>query len=820
MENLIKDVRYGVRMLLKNPGVTLVAVITLALGIGANTAIFSGVSAFLMRPLSVPNPDSLIRPLELTEDRGFADEMSYPDYQDYASQSTSFTGLAAEDLISVAVDAENQSDVIWGQVVSANYFEVLQVKPILGRTFLPDEDKTIGANNVVVLGHSFWQRRMGADPNIVGKTIKFNNRGYQVIGVAPPTFVGSKFALSLDFWTPMTMAEELRGNPGLLADRGSHWMNVIGRLKPGVSLAQASADVKAIAARLNQAYPDTRASNTSATVLSELDGRWEDLAGVFKSASAIAMAIVGLILLIACANVANLMLARAASRRKEIGIRLALGANRARLIRQLLTESMLLSIAGGALGLLLALWVTRLMEGFIPVLEYNVINNFFAIDSRALVFTLVISLATGIVFGLAPAWQSSNPDVVPVLKGDPEAARRGKRRAFGLRNVLVVAQVALSLVVLVCGGLFIKSFRKAQTMDPGFNNANGLILSLSPTLVGYEDEKARQFYKQVLERVSHVPGIEAASFARTLPLGDSSNSNGPILKEGETLAKGSAGRVIMTNVISPGYFKTMQIPVLEGRDFDDRDVPKSQRVVILNQKMAETLWPGESAVGKRITIGTENRDLWEVVGVVKTGKYRTLAEDAKPFFYYSMGQRRPSPMAMVVRASVDPRSLVGAIRSEVQAIDRRVPLSGVKTMDQHKTYALWAPNMAASFSVAFAVVAILLSAVGLYSVMAYVVSQRTREVGIRMALGANRGDVMKMITRQGMRLAAVGVVIGLLLALALAQVLSSLLIGVSGYDATTFILVPALLSAVALLACYLPARRATKVDPLVALRYE
>jgi predicted permease len=378
----------------------------------------------------------------------------------------------------------------------------------------------------------------------------------------------------------------------------------------------------------------------------------------------------------------------------------------------------------------------------------------------------------------------------------------------------------LSLVVLVCGGLFIKSFRKAQTMDPGFNNANGLVLSLSPTLVGYEKEPARQFYKQVIERVSHVPGIEAAAFARTLPLGDSSNSNGPILKEGETLPKGSAGRVIMTNVISPGYFQTMQIPIVEGRDFSDRDVPTSQGVVIVNQRMAEMLWPGESAIGKRITIGIENREPWDVVGVVRTGKYRTLAEDPKPFFYYSMGQRRPSPMAMVVRASVDPRSLVGAIRSEVQAIDRRVPVSGVKTMDQHKTYALWAPNMAASFSVAFAIVAILLSAVGLYSVMAYVVSQRTREVGIRMALGANRGDVMKMITRQGMRLAAVGVVIGLLLALALAQVLSSLLIGISGYDVTTFILVPALLSAVALLACYLPARRATKVDPLVALRYE
>jgi predicted permease len=820
MENLIKDIRYGVRMLMKNPGVTLVAVITLALGIGANTAIFSGVSAFLMRPLSVPNATELIRPLEISEDRGTTDEFSYPDFLDYREQSTSFSGLAAEDMIQAAVDTENQNDVVWGQVVSANYFDVLQVKPILGRAFLPGEDKTAGANHIVVLSNSFWQRRMAGDPNIVGKTVQLNNRAYEVIGVAPDYFVGTKFALALDFWTPISMAEELRRNPGILAERDSHWMNAIGRLKPGVSVEQASAEFNTIATRLNQAYPDTRATTTKGQVNSEIDGRWEEMGPVFKSASAIAMAIVGLILLIACANVANLMLARAAGRRKEIGIRLALGANRARLVRQLLTESMLLSIAGGGLGLLLALWVTRLMEGFIPVLEYKVVDNFFALDSRALVFTLIVSLATGLVFGLAPAWHSSNPELVPVLKGEAEGARRRKRRGLGLRNVLVVAQVALSLVVLVCGGLFIKSFRKAQTMDPGFDNANGLIVSLSPTLIGYEDDQSRQFYKQVLERVSHVPGVDAVSYTRTLPLGDSSNSNGPVLKEGETLAKGSAGRVIMTTVISPGYFKTMQIPIVEGRDFDDRDQPKTQRVVIVNQQMAESLWPGESAVGKRILIGVDSHDPWEVVGVVKTGKYRTLAEDPKPFFYYAMGQRKPAPVAMVVRASVDPRSLVGAIRSEVQAIDRRVPLSGVKTMDEHKTYALWAPNMAASFSVAFAVVAILLSAVGLYSVMAYVVSQRTREVGIRMALGANRGDVMKMITRQGMRLAAIGVVIGLVLSLALAQVLSSLLIGVSGYDVTIFILVPVLLSTVALVACYLPARRATKVDPLVALRYE
>jgi predicted permease len=820
MENLIKDIRYGVRMLLKNPGVTTVAVITLALGIGANTAIFSGVSAFLMKPLSVPNAAELIRPLEVSEDRGLRDEFSYPDFLDYREQSTSFSGLAAEDMIQAAVDTENQNDVVWGQVVSANYFDVLQVKPILGRGFIPGEDKTAGANHVVVLSHSFWQRRMASDPNIVGKTVQLNDRAYEVIGITPDYFVGTKFALALDFWTPISMAEELRRDPGLLAERDSHWMNVIGRLKPGVSVEQASAEFDTVAARLNQAYPNMRAATTKAQVLTETDGRWEDMGTVFKSASAIAMAIVGLILLIACANVANLMLARAAGRRKEIGIRLALGANRARLVRQLLTESMLLSIVGGGLGLLLAFWVTKLMEGFIPVLEYNIVSNFFALDSRALVFTLIVSLGTGLIFGLAPAWHSSNPELVPVLKGGAESARRKKRRGLGLRNVLVVAQVALSLVVLVCGGLFIKSFRKAQTMDPGFDNANGLIVSLSPTLIGYEDDQSRQFYKQVLERVSHVPGVDAVSYARTLPLGDSSNSNGPILKEGETLAKGSAGRVIMTNVISPGYFKTMQIPIVDGRDFDDRDQPKTQRVVIVNRQMAEMLWPGESAVGKRITIGVDSRDLYEIVGVVKTGKYRALAEDPKPFFYYAMGQRRPAPTAMVVRASVDPRSLVGAIRSEVQAIDRRVPLSGVKTMDEHKTYALWAPNMAASFSVAFAVVAILLSAVGLYSVMAYVVSQRTREVGIRMALGANRGDVMKMITRQGMRLAAIGVGIGLLLSLALAQVLSSLLIGVSGYDVMTFILVPVLLSVVALVACYLPARRATKVDPLVALRYE
>lgn len=822
MQNLIKDIRYGVRMLMKNPGVTLVAVVTLALGIGANTAIFSGVNAFLMKPLPVPRPNELIRPMEVAEDKELNDEMSYPDFADYRAQSTSFVGLAAEDMVPVAIDTENQNDVIWGQVVSANYFDVVQVSPILGRTFAPDEDKIVGGSPVLVLGHSLWQRRFGSDASIVGKKVRLNNRQYEVIGVAPESFTGTKFALSMDFWTPISMAEELRRSPKLLEDRGSHWMNVIGRIKPGVTLDQASAELSGIATRLNEAYPNNRASGTQALVMIETDGRFEDLGSTFKSGGAIAMAIVGLILLIACANVANLMLARAAARRKEIGIRLALGASRTRLIRQLLTESMLLSILGGGLGLLFAVWVTKLMDGFVPVLEYTIIKDFFALDERALLFTLVVSLATGLIFGLAPALHSSNPAVVPVLKGLPELqrGRRGLFARFTLRNVLVVAQVALSLMVLVCGGLFIKSFRKAQTMDPGFNNPNGLIVTLSPQLVGYDNEQTRNFYKQLVERTRNLPGVDFAGMARLMPLGDSSNSNGPVLKEGETLPRGSSGRTIMTNVIGPGYFKTMQIPFVEGRDFEERDQPKTQAAVVINQRMAEMLWPGESAVGKRFFIGTESRDAYEVVGVVKTGKYRSLAEEPRPFIYYSMTQFRPGNMALVVRSNVDPRGLVGAIRGQVQALDRNVPISAVKTMNDHLTYALWAPNMAASFSLAFGVLAVLLSAVGLYSVMAYVVSQRTREVGIRMALGAERSHVMKMITKQGMWLAGVGVVIGLLLALVLVRVVSALLIGVSGYDIGIFVIVSLLLATVALIACYLPARRATKVDPLIALRYE
>jgi predicted permease len=513
-------------------------------------------------------------------------------------------------------------------------------------------------------------------------------------------------------------------------------------------------------------------------------------------------------------------LARAAARRKEIGIRLALGASRLRLIRQLLTESLLLAVMGGGLGLLLAFWAVHLMEGFIPSLPYNVVENFFSLDSRTLVFTLIVSLATGLFFGLAPAWHASSPDVLPVLKGEQNASVIGRRRRITLRNTLVVVQVALSLVVLVCGGLFIKSFRSAQNMDPGFSAGNVLLASLNPRLVNYDDSQTSDLFRRLTEAVANLPGVESVGLARRVPLGDSSNSSGPILREGETLAPGAAGRNIMNNIISPGYFKTLKIPFIEGRDFDERDRKDSQKVIIINQRMSEMLWPGESAIGKRIFVGTDNRDPFEVVGVVKTGKYRVLVEDPKPFYYYPIAQRSVGEMTLLIRTTVDPRNLVSPLRNQVQLLDRRMPLFTVKTIEEHMTYALWGPQMAAVLSIAFGLVALVLSAVGLYSVMAYVVSQRTREVGIRMALGARRGDVLRMVTGDGMKLAILGICIGLVLAFSLARVLSSVLIGISAYDTVTFLVVPLLLATVALIASLLPGRHATKVDPLVALRYE
>jgi predicted permease len=821
MGTLLQDIRYGFRMLWKSPGFTAVAVIMLALGIGANSAIFSGVSAFILRPLPVEQPDRIVRLFEIYGDDNSYNDFSYPDYVDYRDQAQSFEGIFGYRMVQAALSNNEQNDLIWGELVSGNYFDVLHVRPTLGRAFLPEEDKAPGSHPVVVLGHSLWQRRFASDPKLVGQTVNLNGQAYTVIGIAPPEFMGTKFALSMDFWVPMMMqAQIMRGDNARLERRGDHWFGLMGRLKSGVTPEQAATELTTIAQRLEQAYPGDREKNVRVITNIETEGRFEEESGTVRLGAGLALGLIGVVLLIACANVANLLLARAVTRRKEIGIRLALGASRIRLIRQLLTESMMLSVMGGILGLLLAFWITDWMMSFIPVLPYT-FSFTFSPDWRALSFTLIISLLTGVVFGLAPALQASNPDVVPVLKGETLAPKAGRFRSFTLRNALVISQIALSLVVLVCGALLVRSASHAQAIDPGFTTDNVLVLSVNPSLLGYTDEQGKQFYKQLVERVESLPGVQSASVASLLPLGDSASSRGPVLPEGqEEPPPGSEGGTVLTNFVGPKHFETLRIPLLQGRDFTLRDEMGAPGVIIITETLARRLWPGQEAVGKRLRIGKSDAPYLEVIGVAKDGKYRSIGEKPRPYMYLPMMQSYRPAMTLVVRTAGDPTGIVSAVRHEVQSLEARLPVYDIKTMKEHMTYALWATDMGAKLSTAFGLLALLLAATGLYSVMAYSVSQRTKEIGIRMALGAQASDVLKLVTKQGMALALIGVAIGLAGAFVATRILSSLLYGVGVNDAVTFIGIPLLLAVVALVACYIPARRATKVDPMVALRYE
>ncbi len=814
---LLQDLRYAVRMMIKSPGLTAVAALTLALGIGANSAIFSGVSAFVLRPLPVEEPDRLVRPFETDNPDEWLGNFSYPDYVDYREQNDVFEGMLVHNIVQAALSRDNQNDLVWGELVSGNYFDVLHVRPAMGRGFLPEEDKTPGSHPVVVLGHSLWERRFDRDASIVGQPVTLNGQAYTVIGVAPKEFRGTKFGLGMDFWVPMMMHKQIMNGTDWLDDRGSHWLEVVGRLKPGVTEEQAAAALTTISSRLAASYPKERSANLRVIVLPETKGRFDDASSTIALGSGLAMAVVGLILLIACANVANLLLARAIRRRREIGIRLALGASRWRLIRQLLTESCLLALVGGGLGLLFAFWVTDLMYALIPVLPYTIVIDF-APDARALAFTLVISLVTGIIFGLAPAWQASNPDVVPVLKGETVSFKQGSSR-FSLRNMLVVSQVALSMIVLVCAGLFIQSFQKTRSANPGFNPDNALAVSMNPGLLGYTPDQTKEFYRRLIEQTRSLAGVETASMANQLPLGDGSNSTGPLVREGEEPPRPGEGIDSLLYLVGPGYFETMQLPIVKGREFSETDRTDRPRVAIINETLARRLWPDQDAVGKRMRVG-DNTALIEIVGVARDGRYRTIGERPRFCLYYPAYQRNESGMTLLVRTTGDPEAIVGAVRQEIEKLDSRLPIYNVKTLRQHLTWGLWGPRMAATLSLSFGFVALLLAATGLYSVMAYTVSQRTREIGIRMALGATKSDVLKLVAAQGMGLAVTGIVIGLVLAFAVTRAIASLLVGVSSTDPVTYVIITAGLLTVALAACYTPARRAAKVDPMVALRHE
>ncbi|MCA1591405.1 MAG: ABC transporter permease [Acidobacteria bacterium] len=836
MRNLWQDLRYAVRMLLKNPGFTAVAVISLALGIGANTSIFSFVNAILLRPLPVAEPERLAFVYSGSRSDPY-NVSSYPDYVDYRDKNEVLSDLVAYSGINVSLNTDDQPEQISGLIVTGNYFDALGVRAALGRTFLPDEDRTPGARPVAVIGHALWQGRFMGDPSIVGKQMLLNGQSFTIVGVAPKNFDGTDVGRANDIYVPMMMQAVVRPprggysgemNPDLLAVRGSSWLEIIGRLKPGVTIAQAQAAMTTLAKGMEQAYPQTNKDQLA--TLSPASKGDPTQRGTLLSVAGLLTAVVGLVLLIACANVANLLLARASGRRREISIRLALGASRGRLIRQLMTESVLLALVSGVVGLLLAVWLVDALQSYTPPGNFFPVAFDFSLDTRVLGFALLISLLTGVIFGVAPALQASNPNLVPALKDETMVLPgRGVRR-FSLRNVLVVAQVALSLVLLVCAGLFLRSLRQAQSIDPGFDPSHVLSMPLNVNLLHYTKPQAQEFYRRVIERVEALPGVESATLTRTPPLSGASRQSTVLVEggQGPAAASNSEGgglpsenpNITLASSVALKYFQTLSIPLLRGRDFDERDREGAPGVVIINETFARRYFPSEDPLGKRLSLSGAKGPWLEVVGLARDGKYITLGEMPAPFVYQPLMQRHESGMVLLVRAGGDPSNLVTGIRRETQALERNLPVTNFRLMTEMLNTSLFPARMGAVLLGVFGLLALLLASVGLYGVMAYSVARRTREIGIRMALGARSGDVLGLVLREGMTLVGIGVVLGVAVAFAATRMLAGFLYGVSTSDPATFAGVTVALAATALVASFIPARRAARVDPAISLRYE
>ena len=812
MRSLINDIRYGLRNFAKRPGFTAIAIVTLALGIGANTAIFSLVNTVLLRPLPVPHPEELTEVYGTFHNGADYTIQSYLNYKDYRDRNDVFSGLIAYRFAPMSISHESRNERIWGYLVSGNYFDVLGVQPFLGRYFTPEEDRTPGAYPLAVISYGCWQKRFASDRGIVGRALSLNGRTFTVIGVAPQGFNGTEVAYGPEIFVPMAMAHEVEPGSNWLESRDSDNLFVVGRLKPGVTTAQAEKALAAITFQLAKEYPH---ENEGRGVRLLTPGLFiPDIRNSVISFSSVLMGVVGLVLLLACVNLANLLLARATERRKELAIRLAMGASRARIVRQLVTESVLLSLAGGFGGLLLAAWINKLVTSIKLPTDIALIFDL-RLDWRVLSFALVVSLATGVIFSLLPALQSSNPELVPALKDDSSLS--GFRRSR-LRNSLVVVQVAVSLVLLVCAGLVVRSLQVAQKTRPGFTPENAVALSFDLGLQGYAEEKGRAFQRQLIERTQTIPGVRSVALTSTVPL-TLDYSYTSIYVEGQAITSTSELPVAVPNVISPNYFHTMEIP-LRGRDFIERDDKEESRVAIINETFARRFFPGREAIGRRFNFSGPDKPYWEVIGVAADGKYNSLGEDPKAAFYRPLLRDYSTNATLVARTTGDSNSALAALRGELLRMDSALPLYNVQTLSEHMNVPLFPFRMAAAVLGSFGVLAIVLAAIGIYGVMSYVVASRTREIGVRIAVGAAKRDVLILIIKQGMTLAIIGLGSGLLIAFGVAQLIAKLLFGVSPVDLVTFVGVTLLLGLVAVLACYIPARRAMKVDPLVALRYE